>query len=127
MKDHSGASDNEGAGPNNKPQIFPESRPAIAHGQCDHQNNRGTRGEKEGNVFRAIAELIDGMREENIEGQKSDIQNREDLNPYHPAGPPALIQLYHAPSSIRPPWIEAQRTSAAWDSCRATARNRRLP
>jgi len=105
----------------------PNHGPAAAKPEGDDQRHGRGGGKKERQIFRRLPELIDVMGEENVEGQKPDIEDGEQLNPKLGLIPPTLIWSGHVPSEARPPWSSVEPFSPASGNCHATARNPRHP
>ena len=74
MENHPSQPNDNGRPADQIPKILPNRRPAIAHGQSKHQDQRRSGGEEQRNVFGLIAKLIDRMGEIDVEGEKSNIQ-----------------------------------------------------
>src|SRR5579863_915995 len=70
-------------------EILPDGRPAIAHRQCKNQQHRSRGRKYERDVLSSIAELVDRVRQEDVEGQKADIRDGEHFHPDLRPPPPA--------------------------------------
>src|SRR5579859_1591452 len=89
MKNHSGESDKNRHPGDEIAEIFPNLGPAVAQRERKNQNERGDRGEEQRNVFGVIAELIDRVRQVDVEGEKADVKDGKEFDPDLRAEEPA--------------------------------------
>ena len=73
MKDNAGEADDDRDPADEMAEIFPDRGPAIADGEREDQEEGRARREKKRDILSLIAELIDRMREEDVEGEEADV------------------------------------------------------
>ena len=89
MKNDAGETYENGEPSDQIAEIFPGGRPAVTGSEGDEQNDWRRSREEQRNVLRLIAELVDGVREEDVEGEEADVRDHEHFDPKLRTKPPA--------------------------------------